>query len=60
MEAIQRTWEQNRGDTTILINNLKKSETDIIEPQNLLNKALIVSKEVLRLLEDKNQRIFLQ
>ena len=60
MEAIQRTWEQNRGDTIILINNLKKSETDIIEPQNLLSKALIVSKEVLRLLEDKNQRIFLQ
>lgn len=58
MEAIKRTWDQDRSDTTYLINNLKKSETDIIEPQNLLNKALIVSKEVLRLLEEKNQRTY--
>ena len=55
---MKRTWEQDRSDTTYLINNIKKSETDIIEPQNLLNKALIVSKEVLRLLEEKNQRTY--
>ena len=48
------------SDTTYLIDDLKKSESDVIEPQILLRKALIVSKEVLRLLEDKNQRTYLQ